>query len=101
MYSTSGSLISLIYMCSAHKLHSQISKTHYIVPVCATRSGDAAALTLAAVAIFSCRPAIQQQAGILAQTVCSWLDIPAIIQGFHQRSVLALPEIWLWTVDYK
>mmetsp|Transcript_66901 Transcript_66901/g.111960 ORF Transcript_66901/g.111960 Transcript_66901/m.111960 type:complete len:95 (+) Transcript_66901:204-488(+) len=88
-------------MCIAQELHSQIFKTHDILAVCATCSGDAAALTLAAVAIFSCCPAIQQQAGIHRQTVCSWLDIPQIIQGFYQRSVPALPEIWLWTVDCK
>ena len=88
-------------MCIAQELHSQIFKPHDILAVCVTCSGDAAALTLAAVAIFSCCPAIQQQAGIHRQTVCSWLDIPQIIQGFNQRSVPAFPEIWLWTVDCK
>ena len=88
-------------MCIAQELHSQIFKPHDILAVCVTCSGDAAALTLAAVAIFSCCPAIQQQAGIHRPTVCSWLDIPQIIQGFYQRSVPAFPEIWLSTVDGK
>ena len=35
-------------MCIAQEVHSQIFKTHDILPVCATCSGNAAALTLAA-----------------------------------------------------
>ena len=73
---------------SVHK-QSKYSKTHDILAVCATCSGDAAALTLAAVAIFSCCPAIQQQAGIHRQTVCSWLDIPQIIESADTQAIAA------------
>ena len=69
-------------MCIAQELHSQIFKTHDIFAVCATCTGDAAALILAAVAIFSCWPAIQQQAGIHRQMAAARWTFPRSFRVF-------------------